>query len=40
MTDARFPHRHLLGIQGLGPQEITTLLDLADGYVEQNRSLD
>ncbi|HSV29807.1 MAG TPA: aspartate carbamoyltransferase catalytic subunit [Candidatus Omnitrophota bacterium] len=40
MTDARFNHRHLLGIQGLGPQEITTILDLADGYVDQNRSAD
>ncbi len=40
MTDARFPHRHLLGIQTLGPAEITMLLDLADGYVEQNRSID
>lgn len=33
-----FPHRHLLGIQGLSPQEITALLDLSDGYVEQNRA--
>jgi aspartate carbamoyltransferase catalytic subunit len=40
MTEPRFPHRHLLGIQGLGPQEITTILDLADGYVDQNRSAD
>ncbi|MFP3944273.1 MAG: aspartate carbamoyltransferase catalytic subunit [Alphaproteobacteria bacterium] len=32
-----FPHRHLLGIQGLDPREITALLDLADSYVEQNR---
>ncbi len=40
MTDARFPHRHLLGIQGLGPTEITMLLDLAEGYVEQTRSND
>lgn len=40
MTEARFPHRHLLGIQGLAPSEITSLLDLAEGYVEQNRSAD
>ena len=40
MTDAHYPHRHLLGIQGLDPREITMLLDLADGYVEQNRSID
>jgi aspartate carbamoyltransferase catalytic subunit len=32
-----FPHRHLLGIQGLTREEITGLLDLADTYVEQNR---
>ena len=40
MTEPRFPHRHLLGIQGLGPLEITAILDLADGYVAQNRSDD
>jgi len=40
MTDTLYPHRHLLGIQGLGPQEITTLLDLSDSYVEKNRSAD
>jgi aspartate carbamoyltransferase catalytic subunit len=40
MTQNRFPHRHLLGIEGLGPQEITTLLDLSDRYVEKNRSAD
>lgn len=32
-----FPHRHLLGIDGLLPQEIKSILDLADGYVDQNR---
>ena len=40
MNDTTFKHRHLLGIQGLGPLEITALLDLADGYVVQNRSAD
>ena len=40
MTEHFYPHRHLLGIQGLGPLELTALLDLADGYVEQNRSVD
>jgi aspartate carbamoyltransferase catalytic subunit len=40
MTNPLFPHRHLLGIQGLDPQEITALLDLSDGYVEKNRSTD
>ena len=32
-----FPHRHLLGIEGLSPADITYVLDLADGYVELNR---
>ena len=35
-----FPHRHLLGIEGLSPSDITALLDLADTYVEQNRQVD
>jgi len=35
-----FPHRHLLGIEGLSPADITSLLDLADTYVEQNRQVD
>ncbi|MBI3452389.1 MAG: aspartate carbamoyltransferase catalytic subunit [Rhodospirillales bacterium] len=34
----RFRHRHLLGIEGLSPDEITLLLDLSDAYVEQNRA--
>jgi len=37
---AIFPHRHLLGIEGLSPSDITALLDLADTYVEQNRQVD
>lgn len=32
-----FPHRHLLGIEGLSPDEITYLLDKSDTYVDQNR---
>jgi len=36
-TPARFPHRHLLGIEGLTADEISVILDLADGYVEQSR---
>ncbi len=36
----RFPHRHLLGIEGLSPTEITAILDLADAYVAQNRRPD
>ncbi len=32
-----FPHRDLLGIEGLTAADISYLLDLADGYVEVNR---
>ena len=35
-----FPHRHLLGIEGLTPAEITFLLDRSETYVEQNRQPD
>jgi aspartate carbamoyltransferase catalytic subunit len=35
-----FPHRHLLGIEGLSPGEITALLDRSESYVEQNREID
>src|SRR2546429_7605310 len=37
MQEYRFGHRHLLGIEGLTPDEINHVLDLADGYVELNR---
>ncbi len=33
-----FPHRHLTGIAGLQPHEISFLLDEADAWVEHNRS--
>ncbi len=33
-----FTRKHLLGIAGLTPPEISELLDLADSYVESNRS--
>ena len=33
-----FRARHLLGIEHLAPDEITTLLDLADTYAEDNRA--
>ena len=37
-SDARyFPHRHLLGIAGLQPHEISFLLDEAEQWVELNR---
>ena len=35
-----FPHRHLLGIEGLSPDEITLLLDRSESYVEQSRQVD
>ncbi len=31
-----YPHRHLLGIEGLTPGEISFLLDLSDSYVDFN----
>ena len=37
MRDPGFPHRHLLGIEGLSPLEINHLLDLSERYVELNR---
>ncbi|OUS11772.1 aspartate carbamoyltransferase [Rhodospirillales bacterium 47_12_T64] len=32
-------HGHLLGIEGLRADQISNLLDLADGYVDQNRAV-
>lgn len=40
MHDPIFPHRHLLGIEGLSPLEINHLLDLSDPYVAINRGPD
>lgn len=37
LANSDFPHRHLLGIEGLTPIEITALLDKAERYVDQNR---
>ena len=39
-SPALFPHRHLLGIEGLKADEITYLLDRAESYVAQNRQVD
>jgi aspartate carbamoyltransferase catalytic subunit len=33
-----FPHRHLLGIEGLSRSDIVAMLDLAEDYVTLNRS--
>ncbi len=35
-----FPHRHLLGIEGLSQDEITYFLDRSDIFVEHNRQVD
>ncbi len=35
-----FPHRHLLGIEGLSRDEINLLLDIAESYVALNRRAD
>ena len=35
-----FPHRHLLGIEGLAPDDIFQLLDLADEAVEVSRQIE
>ncbi len=34
---AVFPHRHLTGIEGLEPHEISFLLDEAEQWVEATR---
>ena len=34
------PFRHLLGIEGLSPSDISEILDLSDEYVAQNRQVD
>lgn len=39
-SDIKFPHRHLLAIEGLSSSEITHVLDISDTYVEQNRQAD
>jgi len=35
-----YPHRHLLGIEGLSPAEISIFLDRSETYVDQNRRTD
>jgi aspartate carbamoyltransferase catalytic subunit len=35
----QFSHRHLLGIEGLSPAEISFFLDRSEIYVEQNRQI-
>jgi len=33
----KFPSRHLLGIEGLAPEDITAILNLAEKYIDINR---
>jgi len=40
MRDPDFPHRHLLGIEGLTPPEINHLLDISERYVDLNKGID
>jgi len=40
MRDPDFPHRHLLGIEGLTPPEIDHLLDISERYVDPNKGTD
>jgi aspartate carbamoyltransferase catalytic subunit len=40
MTCPVYPHRHLLGIEGLSPSDITGLLDLADEAIEVSRQIE
>ncbi len=39
-SKSHFPHRHLLGIEGLSPSDITYLLDLADRQVDVSRQVE
>src|SRR3954470_15982469 len=40
MQEYAFPHRHLLGIEGLSREDIEHVLDRADAYVELSRQSD
>lgn len=40
LRQINFPHRHLLGIAGLKPEHILSLLDLADEEVEVSRQIE
>jgi len=40
MPGPTFPHRHLLGIEGLSPLDIEALLDMAEDYVALSRQVD
>jgi aspartate carbamoyltransferase catalytic subunit len=36
----RYPHRHMLGIEGLSKTDITHILDLSETYIDKNRQSD
>ncbi len=38
--ELKYPHRHLLGIEGLSPQDIGILLDLAESAIEVSRQVE
>jgi len=40
ISSSALPYRHLLGIEGLSPSDISEILDLSDNYVAQNRQVD
>lgn len=40
MASAPYPHRHLLGIEGLSPLDIEALLELADAQVDVSRQVE
>ena len=40
LAEPNFPHRHILGIEGMTRDQITFLLDLSESYVAQNRRVD
>ncbi len=40
LAELEFPHRHILGIEGMTRDQITFLLDLSDSYVAHNRRAD
>jgi len=40
VTSPAFPHRHLLGIEGLSARDITTLLDMAEDAIEVSRQVE
>ncbi|NQU71154.1 MAG: aspartate carbamoyltransferase catalytic subunit, partial [Rhodospirillales bacterium] len=37
LPELKFPHPHILGIEGMTREEINFLLDLSESYVAQNR---